>query len=85
MAAGAVDSQALKGRHGAGQHVVAVVEAGFFLVDRPLAKLDVADEIPGTGGQETGGDDRRGVLGGEDVSGELYAVSLEGRIYKLSP
>ena len=56
VAAGAVDGQADEGRHRARDHVVAVEQPRLELVDGPLAQLDVADEVPGPGGDEPGGD-----------------------------
>ena len=85
VATSAVDGQADEGRDRARDHVVAVEQPGLELVDGPFPQLDVADEIPGTGGDESGCDHAGGIARGEHVAGDLLAdepavgkVAVEG-------
>ena len=71
VAAGTVDRQAVERRHGGGDHVVAIVRAGDLLVERSFAQLDVADEIPRPGRDETGRHGGLRIVGKQDVAGEL--------------
>ena len=73
VTASAVGGQADEGRDRAGDHVVAVEQPGLELVDGSFTQLDVADEIPGAGGDEPGCDHSGRVARGEYVAGQLLA------------
>ena len=47
--------------------------ACLLLVDGPLAQLDVADEVPRSGGDEAGRDHSSGIARPEHVAGDLLA------------
>src|SRR5438128_1155269 len=71
VAAGAVHGEADEGGHGTGDHVISVDQARSLFFDGPLAELDVTDEIPGSGGEETRGHDGVRLPGVKNVTGDL--------------
>ena len=71
VAPSAVYRQALKSRHGSRHHVVAIVRAGDLLVERPFPQLDVPDEVPGAGRDETRRHDGLRVVGVQDITRQL--------------
>ena len=75
VAAGAVDRHAAVAREHLREHVVEVVCTGLTLQHVAL-RLNVADEIPRPGGQEASGDHCVGIVGRQDVAGDLLAEKL---------
>src|SRR5205814_394564 len=81
VAAGAMGRQADEGGHRVGQHVVAVEQPRLLLVHRPLAQLDVADEVPRPRGDEARGHGRPRVAGGCSSMNRRYGrSSLKARM-----
>src|SRR5580700_3310916 len=75
VATGAVDGEADgRGDH-LGRHVIEIAGAGGAFEDIAL-RLDVANEIPWTTGQEPCGHNRIRVIGVEEVPGDLLAKKL---------
>ena len=75
VAAGTVDRYAAGGGHHLGDHVVEIVGPG--LPPQHLAlRLDLTDEVPGAGREKAGGRDPFGIVGRDDVAGDLAAQEL---------
>ncbi len=72
VAAGAVDGEAEGGGEDLGDDVVEVAGAGG-ATEHVALGFDVADEVPRSGGEESGCDDGRGVAWGEDIACDLFA------------
>ncbi len=76
---GAVDRQADAGGNDLGGHVVKIARTGGSFED-VAPRLDIANKIPGTGGEEPGGDNRIGVVWRNIVAGDLLAEELIVRL-----
>ncbi len=69
----ALDRHAAERVERVAQHFVAVEVAGDATIDFRFRDFDVANEVPRPGGDETQSDDRVGLSGIHDISGQLLA------------